>query len=77
MTAQTFNPIAELSIPTVTSINEVNVEIETQPVTYEVETGKCSYFKYPYLFILFTHALNHYALFLLRDNFLFYLFFSV
>ena len=39
--AQIFNPTAELAIPTGTSTNEANAEIETQPLTAEIKT-KCS-----------------------------------
>ena len=39
--AQTFNPIAELTIPKGTPTNEVNKEIETQPLTAETKRRKC------------------------------------
>ena len=38
--AQIFNPTAELAIPTETPTNEVNSEIETQPLTAETKTKK-------------------------------------
>ena len=40
--AQTFNPVAELTIPTGTLTNEVNKEIETQPLTVETKIRKCA-----------------------------------
>ena len=40
--AQILNPIAEPVIPTRTPINETNSEIETQLLTAETKTRKCS-----------------------------------
>ena len=40
--AQIFNPTAKFTIPTVTPTNKVNEEIEIQPLTAEIKTGKCS-----------------------------------
>ena len=39
---QTFDPTAELAIPTGPQTNEANSEIETQPVTAEAKISKCS-----------------------------------
>ena len=66
--AQIFIPNAELVIPTGKKPNEGNVEIEKQPVTVAAKISKCS----P---VFIFHSLNHYLLFLLKDNFLFHLFF--
>ena len=41
MIAQIFNSTAELAIPTGTSINEANAEIEIDPLTVEIKTRKC------------------------------------
>ena len=38
--AQIFIPTADLEITTVTQANEVNAEIETQPVTFEARISK-------------------------------------
>ena len=38
--AQIFNPTAELVIPTGAATNEVNTEIEAQPVTVEAKISK-------------------------------------
>ena len=40
--AQVFNATAELAIPTGTPTNEANPEIETQPLTAEKKTRKCT-----------------------------------
>ena len=40
--AHIFNPTAELAIPTGTPANEANAVIETQPLTAEATTRKCS-----------------------------------
>ena len=40
--AQTFNSTAELAILLVTPTNEVNAELETEPLTAETKTRKCS-----------------------------------
>ena len=42
MIAQNFNPTAGLVILTGTQTNEVNAEIETQPVTVEAKISNCS-----------------------------------
>ena len=42
VTAQIFNPIAELIMPTGTPTNEANAEIKTHPATTEAEIRKCS-----------------------------------
>ena len=42
MTAQIFNPAAELVVPAGTQNNEANVEIETQPVIAEANISKYS-----------------------------------
>ena len=42
VTAQIFNPTAELAVPTGTPTNEPNAEIKTQPLTEEAKTRKCS-----------------------------------
>ena len=60
--AQIFKATAELVIPTATPTNEAKTEIERD------SNSNAAHF-----FMLF-HSLNHYALFILRDNFLFYLF---
>ena len=39
---QIFNTTAELVIPARTATNEVNAEIETQPVIGEAKISKCS-----------------------------------
>ena len=39
--AQTFNPTAELAIPTETLTNEANAETELQPLTSETKISKC------------------------------------
>ena len=61
--AQIFNPTAELIIPTKTPTNDPNAEIETQPLIVEMKIRKCF------------RSLNHYVLFLLKNNFLYHLFF--
>ena len=40
MTAQLFIPTGELVIPIETTANEVNAEIETQPLTAEIKRKK-------------------------------------
>ena len=42
MIGQIFNPTAELVMPTGMQANEGNANIETQQVTVEVKTRKCS-----------------------------------
>ena len=42
MTAQTYNPTAELVMPTETQINEANAETEIQIVIFEAKISKCS-----------------------------------
>ena len=42
VTAQIFIPTVELAIPTGTTANEANAEIETQPLTAEIITRKFS-----------------------------------
>ena len=42
MITQTLSPIAKLVTPAGTQTNEVNAEIETQPVNVEVRINKCS-----------------------------------
>ena len=39
---QIFHPTAELAIPTGTTTNEVNAEIETQPLIGEMKIRECS-----------------------------------
>ena len=41
MTAQIFNPTAELAVPTGTPTNEVNAKIEAQTLTVETKKSKC------------------------------------
>ena len=38
---QILNPTAEIVIPTGTATNEVNAEIETQPLIVEPKISKC------------------------------------
>ena len=40
--AQSFNPNAELVMPTGIPTDEANAEIKTQPLTAEMKTRKCS-----------------------------------
>ena len=40
--AKTFNPTLELAAPIETPSNEVNTEIETQPLTERTKIGICS-----------------------------------
>ena len=40
MIAQNFNPTAEFTIPTGTTINEANEEVGAQPLTAEMEMWK-------------------------------------
>ena len=40
--AQVFNPTVEILIPIGMSTSEANVEIQTQPLTEEMERGKWS-----------------------------------
>ena len=42
VTAQTYNPTAELVMPTETQINEANAETEIQIVIFEAKISKCS-----------------------------------
>ena len=42
VTAQIFNPSAELVIPTGTPNNEANAEIETHSLAVEMQRRKCS-----------------------------------
>lgn len=42
MYALIYNATAKLVIPTKAAANEVNVKIETQPVTVETKISKCS-----------------------------------
>ena len=42
VTAQIVDPSAELAIPTETTINEANVEMETRALTAETKTRKFS-----------------------------------
>ena len=41
--AQIFIPTADLVVPTGTQTNDVNTEIEIQPVTVEAKITKCSF----------------------------------
>ena len=71
--AQTFIHTEELIITKETPNNEANAEIETQPLTAETKTRKCSkQFKVPHTFYDF-YSLNHYVLIHLKDK-LIYLF---
>ena len=49
MTAQIFIPTAEFVIPTGTQTNEVNTEINTQPVTAESKINKFSIYLNTYM----------------------------
>ena len=51
---QMFNPTAELVIPTGIATNEVNAEVETQPVIVQSKISKTSKFKYPHVFLCFS-----------------------
>ena len=52
--AQNFHPTPELVIPTGRLINNVNAEIETQPVTVEGKIRKCpTKFKFLHVFLCF------------------------
>ena len=42
VTAQKYNPTAELVMPTGTQINEANAETEIQIVIFEAKISKCS-----------------------------------
>ena len=42
MIAQIFDPNAELAMPTGTQTNEANTEIETEPLSAEMNIRKCS-----------------------------------
>ena len=42
MAAQTYNPTAELVMPTGTQNNEANAETEIQLVIFEAKISKCS-----------------------------------
>ena len=77
--AQTFNPVAELAIPTVSPTNEANADVETQPLIAEIKKENfqsnlksCT----RTFFVIFTHLIIIF-LFLLKGNFLFHLFFSL
>ena len=53
-----------------------NTESEAQLVTLETNARKCSkYFKALHTFLCFS-PIKHYVLFILKDNFLFHLFFK-
>ena len=41
-TIQIFNPTAEVTVPTGAAINEAKAEVETQLLTAETKTKKCS-----------------------------------
>ena len=72
ITAQMFNPTAELIIPTGISTNEGNAEIETQPVTVKARIQhNLNIYMSSYTF----NSLNHCVLFRLKDNLLFHQFF--
>ena len=71
MIPQIFIPTAELVIPTGTQTNEVNAETKTQLVIVEAKINKhnlISNYNFAYLNI-------HHVSFLLKNNFLFHLFF--
>ena len=77
MISQIFNPTAEILIPTGTQTNETNAEIETQLVTVETKIRKAQLNLNTYMSFYTFHSLNHYVLFLVKDNFLLYLFFVI
>ena len=68
-------------MPTEPQTNEANAEIETQPVTVETKINQNKQLfninLNTYMPFYIFRSLNHYVLFLLKDSFLFNLFFSV
>ena len=74
VTAQIFIPTTELAIPTVIATNEAVAETKTQPVIVEVQWANLQHNFNTYMSFYIFHSLNHYVLFLLKDNFLVHLF---
>ena len=73
--AQILNLTVELVIPIGMPTNEANTEFETQPLTAQTKKENDeNNFKSYKIFCAF-HSLNQYPLFLLKDGFLFHLFF--
>ena len=74
---QTFIPTTEFVILTGTQTNDANAEIETQPVIVENKKTSVQNNLNIYIVCYIFHSLNHYVLFHLKDNSLFYQFFLI
>ena len=77
VTSQIFHVIVELAINKGTPTDEANTEIETHPLISETKNKKnAKSNSKPYTIFYAFQSLNHYVLLLLKDNFLFNLFFQ-
>ena len=75
MIAQVFIPTGKLVMRTGTQSNEVNIEIETEPVAPKLNQPSTQHNFSTYKSFYTFQLLNCYILFLLKDDFLFHLFF--
>ena len=71
---QIFNLTEEVAIPIGTPTNKARSEIETHPVIVETKRSKFSCNSKSYKRFCSSYSLNHFVLFLLRNNVLFHLF---
>ena len=74
LNAHIFNSTTELVIPTGIPANEANGKIEAQPLTGETKINGQSNSN-SYMSIYAFYSSNFFFLFILKDNFLFHLFF--
>ena len=66
----------KVAVPIGTPTNEVNAETETHSLTTETKQENVESNSKPYILFYAFHSLNHYGLFLPKEN-LFHLFFLV
>ena len=67
----------KVAVPIGTPTNEVNAETETHSLTTETRQENIESNSKPYILFYAFHLLNHYGLFLSKENALFHLFFLV
>ena len=68
---------SEVALPIGTPTNEVNAETETHSLTTETKQENVESNSKPYILFHAFQLLNHYGLFLPKENVLFHLFFLV
>ena len=71
-----FIPTTKIALPIGTPTNEVNAETETRSQTVETIQENVGSNSKPYILFYAFHSLNHYGLFLPKEN-LFHVFFLV